>query len=247
MNRMNSVENLQLTRPKASRWQLPKFVGILILLWSCSRESARAGFISSSVEIDLSQARISDDGSGGQLILGVGTTLVPVNSFTPHVGDILITTITFANADRLRINNGVNAVSGLLSGPDYFESLTFYFGGSGWHRSHTTAVSFMDLEGHLSNPNPGESVSGILGQGLLNVTDSWISFRGVTLTTTIKELPNSGVQSYQDFGMWGGRAGGFEIIPGTAVPEPASIVMWAIGAIGIVNIRRKRKQQTAAA
>lgn len=215
------------------------------LLFFTGSIRGNASVITSSVVVDLGQTTITNDGFGGQEILGVGSTLVPVASFVPHVGDILQTTISFANNDRLKIINGPNIVSHILgeSGPDYFESLTFYFAGSGSHLTSTTDVAFFGLEGSLSDPTPGGSSQGGLNQSLYpNFTDSWISFTGLTMTTTILQLP-SGAPTYDQFGLFGGRAGGFEVLPGpaSAAPEPASLALFGLGGVGLLAARRRRK------
>lgn len=62
------------------------------------------------VVFNNSVVSIIDDTAGGHLILGHTTTPVAVAPFTPQVGDVLVTEVTFANGDRLRINDGPNVV-----------------------------------------------------------------------------------------------------------------------------------------
>jgi hypothetical protein len=210
-------------------------------------KSATAAVFTNSVVIDLSLATITNDGSGGQLISGNVMTLVPATAFTPVVGDTLVTTITFANGDRLRVNNGPNVISSILGqpGPDYFDSLTFYYDGTGSHSTNTTMVTFAGLQGSVS-ATPGGTSNGVLAQALTDFTASYASFTGLTMTTTITALPNPGVQSYSQYGLWGGRAGSFEVIS-AAVPEPASVILWGVGAVGVgLGMRWRRNGKIAA-
>lgn len=205
----------------------------------------KAAVITNAAVIDLSNVTITDDGSGGKLILGFNSTAVPITPFTPVVGDTLVISVSFANSARLKIINGPNTVDSV--GPDYFESLTFYYEGSGGHSTSTTSVVFNGLNGNLTNPNPGSSSIGILAQSIANeFTDSFISFTGLTMTTTISSLPNSGSQTYSQFGLFGGRAGGYEILSDApAVPEPTSMACWATGALLLIWGRKHRKRKAS--
>jgi hypothetical protein len=60
--------------------------------------------------LDLSLVNITNDTAGGQLILSNTTTPISVPQFTPNVGDTLITAVTYANGDRLRIDSCPNVV-----------------------------------------------------------------------------------------------------------------------------------------
>lgn len=204
-----------------------------------------SGTITNSVVIDLSKTTITADGSGGKLIQGLDPTLVPITSFTPQVGDTLVISITFANNARLKIINGPNAVDS--TGPEYFESLTFYYFDQftfGYHTSYTTNVIFEGLQGNLTTDFPGGSSTGVLAQSLYpDFTDSYISFTGLTMTTTVQGLPNPGSQSYSQFGLGGGRAGDYEILSDSpSVPEPSTMVIGTLfGLGGIVARKRYRK------
>lgn len=204
-----------------------------------------SGTITNSVVIDLSKTTITNDGYGGQLIQGYDTTLVPITSFIPQVGDTLVISITFADNARLKIINGPNAVDS--TGPDYFEGLTFYYLGrntSDYHSSFTTNVVFEGLQGNLNTAFPGGSSTGVLAQSLHpDCTDSYISFTGLTMTTTVQSLPNIGPQAYSQFGLWGGRAGGFEILSDAPpVPEPSTMVIGTLFGLGGLVARKRYKK-----
>ena len=224
------------------RWMLGLAVVVVVV---AGGSGANAAIITSSVVVDLRQTTIADDGWGGKEIWGIGSTLVPVSSFTPQVGDTLLTTVTFMHGDRLKIIDGPNAIT--HNGPPYWEGLTFYF--DGWSgvsaQTFTTDVTFYNLQGSQTIWPPGYSCVGVLGQNLgMDFTDNWLSFTGLTMTTEIQALPNPGVQSYDQFGLFGGRAGGFEVISGTAaVPEPSTLVIFSsLGVMGSVMGWRKRKR-----
>lgn len=203
-----------------------------------------SGTITNSVVIDLSKTTITDDGYGGKLIQGYDTTLVPITSFIPQVGDTLVISITFADNARLKIINGPNTIDS--TGPDYFESLTFYYLGrnlSDYHSSFTTNVVFDGLQGNLTTAFPGGSSTGVLAQSLYHFTDSYISFTGLTMTTTVQSLPNIGPQAYSQFGLFGGRAGGFEILSDTPpVPEPSTMVIGTLFGLGGLVARKRYKK-----
>jgi hypothetical protein len=198
-----------------------------------------AFIITNTMEIDLGQVSISDDSSGGQLIFGAGSTLVGLPPFTAQSGDNLITTISFKDGDRLKIIDGPNTIDD--TGPDFFESLTFYFTGPniiGTHSSNTTSVVFSNLQGNLIDLTPGGVSYGVLAQDISpDFTDSDISFDGLTMTTTINTITNGNI--YDEFGLWGGRAGGYEVISSNPVPIPGAVWLLGSGLIGIVGIRRK--------
>ena len=177
------------------------------------------------------------------VILGVLPTLAPVTPFIPSVGDILQTTISFKNGDRLKIIDGPNVVDSI--GPDYFESLTFYFKSSGLYgggTTETTSVSYENLLGDLL-PDPNGTSTGVLGQTIPtpNSTNTFISFTGLTLTTRIDGLGVS--DPFDQFGLFGGRAGGYEVIPGM-IPEPPTYALLGLGfaVSGISMYRRVSKR-----
>jgi hypothetical protein len=202
----------------------------------------RAGIISNVVEVDLDLATITDDGAGGQLIIGFSATGVPITPFTALVGDVLQTTITFAHGDRLRIIDGPNTIDD--SPPDFFESLVFYFqsgtSSTNGHTTLTTNAVFSNLQGNLTDLTPGSSSTGILAQAIgFDFTNSEISFDGITLTTTISAQSTPFI--YDSFGLWGGRAGGFEIVAANSVPEPSSIALLGTGVLGLCGYRLRRR------
>jgi hypothetical protein len=216
------------------------FVTALLVFSSLS---SHAAVITNSVVLDLSTVSITDDASGGQLLSGNDISKVIIPSFTPVVGDTLVTTIAFANGDRLRINNGPNVVDS--TGPTFFESLVFEFDSSGAtvsgsHASSTTNTTFTGLQGSLIDVTG--SVSGILGQGIggllsIDITDSFISFTGLTITSNITGLTSSG-SSFDRFGLFGGRAGGFEVI---SVPAPGSILLMSLGMVALRWVRCRQQ------
>lgn len=197
-----------------------------------------AATFTNSFEIDLAKVSITDDSAGGQLILGTGTTTVPVTTFAPQAGDVLQTTVTFARGARLKIIDGPNTIT--KAGSSFFESLTFGFTNTApgsWSAS-TTSVLFQGLQGSLIN-SKGRT-TGILGQGLNSsqgdVTDDFISFTGLTMTTTVTSSANVSVDGFE---LFGGRAGGFEVMSPAAVPLPASV--WLLGAaVGALRLRARR-------
>lgn len=220
--------------------------------------TSQAALITNIVELDLNLTTIVDaqvvgqpSGTSGQSIYG-SFPLVAITPFTPQVGDVLQTEITFARGDRLRITNG--PVNPVFLGPDYPESLFFYFFKSGVAAGNTsstmtTDVEFFGLQGTLSDPTPGGESSLLLSQKIGdNFTSDWISFTGLRLTSTVNVLPAS-VPEFDQFGLFTGRAGGFEILPATvnAVPEPASLTLYGLGSLGgFSSFRRKFVRQSQA-
>jgi hypothetical protein len=216
------------------------YVAALLIFLS---SNSHAAVINNSVVIDLGFVSITNDGSGGQLLSGNDVTKVIIPSFAPVVGDTLVTTITFANGDRLRINDGPNIVDS--TGPTFFESLVFGFESSGSavsgsNATTTTNTTFIGLQGNSIDVTG--SVSGILGQGLgglfsIDVTDTFISFTGLTITSNITGLAVPGI-SFDLFELFGGRAGGFEVI---SVPNPGSLLLMSIGMIALrwVHCRKR--------
>lgn len=184
--------------------------------------SARAAVFNYSLSVDLSAVQITPDSAGGKLIFGYPDTAASIGSpFTPAAGDEIITSVTFLNHDLLRITGGASVVDS--TGPTYFAGLNFYFGDSAGfppgYRSHTTSLSFSDAVG---TPLSAYNVDGLLGPamiGFLSAGESF-AFSGFTATTVVDYVPGDGGEMAQ-FGMWGGRAGNFEVIPGApaAVPE----------------------------
>ena len=224
--------------------------GVLTTSALVGLKPANAATITNNVEIDLSLTSISSDGSGGQLLLGTPATLVPISAFNPAVGDILQTTVSFKNGDRLKVIDGPNIVDS--TGPQFFEAFTFYFDttgtpGSGSNSTTTTGASYVDLLGNAIDTTGG--ATGVLGQGIggflsVDLTDSFISFTGLTVTTTIVGLATGG-DAFDRFGLFGGRAGGFEVIAGsTAVPLPAALPLLLTGLTGLGFIGWRRRQRT---
>lgn len=200
--------------------------------------ASEAATFTNSFEIDLTSVSITDDSAGGQLILGTGTTTVPVTPFAPQVGDILQTTVTFAAGARLKIIDGPNIIT--TAGSSFFEVLTFGFTNTapGTWSASTTSVVFQGLQGSLIN-SQGRS-TGILGQGLNSgqgdITDDFISFTGLTMTTTVTSSASVSVDGFE---LFSGRAGGFEVIAPSSVPLPASA--WLLGAaVGALRLRSRR-------
>jgi len=225
-------------------------IAAAVVLMAGVSQAEAASFVN-SFEIDISVMSITDDGFGGQLLSGTTQTAIPITPFTPSAtpsaGDVLTTTVNFANGDRLKVIDGPNIVD--TTGPTFFEGFAFLFrsstGPESGTSSTTTSVTYFDLLGSAIDTT-GLS-SGILGQGVgqsfgIDLTDSFISFTGLTITTTIDTLP-VGNGPYDIFTFHGGRAGGFEIIPGVsqAVPEPGALAVFGFGIAGLGWVRRRAR------
>ena len=222
---------------------------VALVLVLAPLQFAQGDVFNHSVVLDLSVTSITDDTSGGHLILGNTTTPVAVAPFTPDVGDVLVTEVSFANGDRLRINNGPNVVD--TNPPTFFESLTFFFDTDGstsaaGFSATTSTATFFDLEGNLINSFG--STSGVLGQSIgssaVDLTDSFISFTGLILTSTITRL-GSGGDPYDSFGLFGGRAGGFEVIAGPAsnpalLPTPSTALLVSLALLCLLLLGTRR-------
>lgn len=210
-------------------------LGVLLL----SAPASRAITITNTVTLNLSGVSISNDGSGGKLILGNISTPVAIPSFAPSVGDILVTSVSFANGDSLKITGGPNVVDS--SAPTYFSSLVFFFStASGSYTTNTTAVTYSNLVGTAL---PGFGTSGILGQALmgnLSLGQS-VSFSGLTLTSTITGISGTPSSATQ-FGLFGGRAGNYEVVS-APVPDTGSTA-WLSLAVGVTLLGlRARKPE----
>jgi|GEM_PF-6951138 len=221
-------------------------IAAAVVLMAGVSQAEAASFVN-SFEIDISVMSITDDGFGGQLLSGTTQTAIPITPFTPSAGDVLTTTVDFANGDRLKVIDGPNIVD--TTGPTFFEGFAFLFrsstGPESGTSSTTTSVTYFDLLDSAIDTT-GLS-SGILGQGVgqsfgIDLTDSFISFTGLTITTTIDTLP-VGNGPYDIFTFHGGRAGGFEIIPGVsqAVPEPGALAVFGFGLAGLGWVRRRAR------
>lgn len=211
------------------------FLGLLLV----SAPASRAIMITNSVTLDLSGVTITNDGWGGKLILGNISTPVAIPSFAPSVGDILVTSVSFANGDSLKITGGPNVVDS--SAPTYFSSLTFFFAtASGSYTTNTTAVTYSNLVGTAL---PGFGTSGVLGQSLmgnLSLGQS-VSFSGLTLSSTITGISGTPSAATQ-FGLWGGRAGNYEVVS-APVPDAGSTAWLAIaGGLALLGLRLRKPE-----
>jgi hypothetical protein len=219
-----------------ARFRVLLFVSSALLI---SRPAA-AALITNAVVVDLSLVTITPDSAGGAEIFGLPATLVPIASaFTPAVGDTLQTTVTFANGDRLRIEGGPNVITANPHAPTFFSSLVFYFanaaGGTGNltgnFTSPTTAVTFYDGVG---SPLGGFGNFGLLGQSIMGnlALGESFTFSGLTLTTQIVGTP-ANPDAFTQFGLFAGRAGNFEVIPGspTTVPDGPSTLLLLCGSL----------------
>jgi hypothetical protein len=92
------------------------------------------------------------------------------------------------------------------------------------------------------------STSGVLGQSIgssaADLTDSFISFTGLNLTSTITSLATGG-DPYDSFGLFGGRAGGFEVIAGStsdpaALPAPPTVLLIALALLCLLLLSGRR-------
>jgi len=222
----------------------PTAVFTFLIMALCCVSTSHATTFTNSVVLDLGTADITNGSGGGQLIYAVGASLVPITPIVPQVGDTLITTISFLNGDRLKIVDGPNSTS--PPGPAYTEGLYFYLTGPslsvGNHTATTTGVVFSNLLGSLTDSTPGGFQTGFLAQrlGRSDFTDSEISFDGLILTTTIDSLPGGGTDTYTQFGLGAGRAGGFEVISNNTVPEPTSSALALAATLFLIGRRRAR-------
>lgn len=64
---------------------------------------------------------------------------------------------------------------------------------------------------------PGQAI----GSSAVDLTDSFISFTGLVLTSTIESL-GAGGDPFDRFGLFGGRVGGSEVIAGST-SDPVSV------------------------
>ena len=105
------------------------------------------------------------------------------------------------------------------------------------------SISAQRIEALCSEPSNN---SGVLGQGLggqgsgRDRTDSFVSFTGVTITSTITSV-GAGGAPFDQFGLFGGRAEDYEIISSSSsvqVPVPATLSLFAFGVCGLRFGRR---------
>ena len=208
--------------------------------------SARAAVFNYSLSVDLSEVQITSDSAGGKLIFGYPDTAVAIGTpFTPAVGDEITTSVTFLNNDLLRVTGGPNVVD--TAGPSYFAGLNFYFADAAGfppgYRSHTTALAFSD---GIGTPFSVYNVDGLLGPAMIRFLQAGesFSFSGFTATTVVDYVPSDGGEMAQ-FGMWGGRAGNFEVIPGAPATVPEASNGFALGGLAFVALQLLRRKIAA--
>src|SRR5258705_2676638 len=175
---------------------------------------------------------------------------IAVNLPTLFAGDVITTTINFSQGLALRLNDpgpGTQIVSAIFSPNN----------SAGGIVSATSQLSLLLAHGDVLTPDvvTGNSFCSTCVNATSanrNFTDSSFSFRGLSIATTILDIPQPFGSDRMHFQVWTLGAGDIEITHGAspnAVPEPSTWAMMILGfsGIGFIAYRRKWKPALAAA